>query len=60
MPEGGTSVRYAIRQVPGVVQFSASSRDDALRLARRFAQRQSVDVWHAGEGMIRLLEVYRR
>jgi hypothetical protein len=57
--ESRSAVRYTVRQHPGTVQFSASPRDEAVRLARSFAQKQAVDVWYADNGTHRLLEAYR-
>lgn len=54
-----TRVRYTVRQLPGIVQFSAGVRDNAVRLARGFAQQYGVDVWYCEAGSYRLLEVYR-
>jgi hypothetical protein len=54
------AVTYTVRQVPGVVQFHASARDEALQLARGFAQRSAVDLWSSEDGSYRLLEAYRR
>ncbi len=46
---------YNVRQLPGRAQFTAPSRDEALRLARDFATNQSVDVWSRdGDGYERL------
>ena len=53
-------VRHTVRQHPANAQFSASARDEALRLARAFAQTHAVDVWYSEDGTSRLLEVYRR
>jgi hypothetical protein len=52
-------VRYTVRQLPGIVQFSAAVRDEAVRLARGFGQKYSVDVWYGEPGAFRLLEGYR-
>jgi hypothetical protein len=52
-------VHYTVRQVPGIAQFSATGRDEALRLARAFGQRHAVDVWYSQAGTYRLLEAYR-
>jgi hypothetical protein len=57
--ESMSAVRYTMRQLPGVVQISASTRDEAVRLARSFAQKQAVDIWYAENGTYRLLEAYR-
>jgi hypothetical protein len=58
--EKHSAVRYTIRQLPATVQqLGASSRDEAIRLARGFAQRHGVDLWHSEDGTYRLLEAYR-
>jgi hypothetical protein len=57
--ESNSAVRYTLRQFPGVAQTSASTRDEAVRLARSFAQKRAVDVWYAENGRYRLLEAYR-
>lgn len=52
--------KYTVRQVPGNVQFHASAKDEAIRLARGFAIRAAVDLWYADDGPQRLLlEAYR-
>lgn len=53
------SRRYTIRQLPAAVQISASSRDEAIQVARRFAQVHAVDVWYQDVDSLRLLEAYR-
>ena len=57
--EAESRVHYTVRQLPGIVQFSAGVRDQAVRLARGFAQQYAVDVWYSEAGTYRLLEVYR-
>jgi hypothetical protein len=57
--ESRSAVRYTVRQHPGNVQFSATPRDEAVRLARIFAQTHVVDVWYSENGTHRLLEAYR-
>jgi hypothetical protein len=57
--EAQSRVHYTVRQLPGIVQFSAAVRDEALRLARGFGQKHAVDVWYNEAGTYRLLEVYR-
>lgn len=56
----GSELKYTVRQVPGVVQFHTSVRDDAIRLARSFAQKATVDLWYSDDGTHRLLEAHRR
>ena len=57
--ESRSAVRYTVRQHPGNVQFSATPRDEAVRLARSFAQKHLVDLWYTENGTHRLLEAYR-
>jgi hypothetical protein len=57
--EVGPRVHYTVRQIPGIVQFSSGTRDAALELARKFARRYKVDVWHSERGKYRRLEAYR-
>lgn len=57
--EAEARVHYVVRQLPGMVQFSSGVRDEAVRLARRFAQEYAVDVWYREGGTYRLLEAYR-
>ena len=52
--------KYSVRQVPGDVQFHASVRDEAIRLARGFAVNAAVDLWYADDGAHRLVERYRK
>lgn len=58
--ESAPGTTFTIRQVPGVVQFSACVRDEAVRLARGFARENTVDLWYCEAGSYRLLEIYRR
>jgi hypothetical protein len=57
--EAQSLVHYTVRQLPGIVQFSAGLRDEAVRLARSFGQQYGVDVWYSDAGTYRLLEAYR-
>jgi hypothetical protein len=57
--EAHSRVHYTVRQVPGLVQFSTAVRDEAVGLARNFAQRSGIDMWYCEAGMYRLLEAYR-
>jgi hypothetical protein len=52
--------KFSVRQVPGDVQFHASVRDEAIRLARGFAVKAAVDLWYADDGSHRFLEAYRK
>jgi len=58
--ESRSGQKYSVRQVPGDVQFHASVRDEAIRLARGFAVKAAVDLWYAADGAHRLLEGYRK
>jgi hypothetical protein len=57
--ETHSPTHYTVRQLPGLVAFSTAARDEAVRLARRFAQEHRVDVWYSEDGAYRLLEAYR-
>jgi hypothetical protein len=57
--EAHSRLHYTVRQLPGIVQFSATVRDEALRIARGFCQKYAVNVWYSEAGAYRLLEVYR-
>jgi hypothetical protein len=57
--ESASSGRYTIRQMPAVIQISAASRDEAVQIARRFAQSHAVDIWYQENASLRLLEAYR-
>ena len=57
--EARSPVRFTVRQVPAVVQISASTRDDAMRVARAFALRHALDGWYGDDDGFRLLEAYR-
>jgi hypothetical protein len=52
-------VHYTVRQLPGIVQFSATVLDEALRLATRFARAHAVDVWYWEETGYRLVGAYK-
>ena len=41
--------RYQLSRVPGAGQFTFSTYETALRMARGFAMQHSVDVWYAAE-----------
>ena len=58
--ESRSRVIFTVRQLPGVVQFMTSSRDEAVRLAKGFAMKNAVDVWYCEDGAVRLLDAYRR
>lgn len=57
--EAHSRVHYTVRQLPGIVQFSAAVRDEAMRLARSFGQKHGIDVWYSEDGAYRLLDAYR-
>jgi hypothetical protein len=57
--EAHLRVHYTVRQLPGIVQFSAAVRDEAVRLARSFGQKYGINVWYSDNGTYRLLEAYR-
>lgn len=57
--ETHSRTHYTVRQLPGLVGFSAAVRDEAVRLARTFAQEHRVDLWYSEAGTYRLLEAYR-
>jgi hypothetical protein len=58
--EKDSAIHFTVRQLPATVQqLGASSRDEAIRLARGFAQTQAVDLWYSEDGTYRLLEAYR-
>ena len=58
--EKDSVIRYTVRQLPATgQQLGASSRDEAIRLARGLAQTQAVDLWYSEDGTYRLLEAYR-
>ena len=57
--ESHSRVHYTVRQLPGIVQFSAAVRDEAVRLARSFGQKHAIDVWYSDNGTYGLLEAYR-
>jgi hypothetical protein len=60
-PDSRPGGRHTVRQVPGTIQLSAATRDEALRLARSFAQRHGVDIWqHSDDTSYQSLETYRR
>ncbi len=57
--EAHSRVHYTVRQLPGIVQFSAAVRDEAVRLAGGFGNKFAVDVWYCEGGTYRLLEAHR-
>jgi hypothetical protein len=57
--EARSRVHYTVRQLPGIVQFSAAVRDEAERLGLGFGQRHAVNVWYSEAGCYRLLQAYR-
>jgi hypothetical protein len=57
--ESHSAVRYTVRQLPGVEQIGGSVKDEAVRLARSFAQQHGVDLWYSEYGSYVLLEDFR-
>ena len=57
--ESGFPVTFVIRPVPYAAPLAASTRDAALRVARRLAADSGVDLWYCEHGAYRLLEMYR-
>lgn len=57
--EAHSRVHYTVRQLPGIVQFSAAVREQAELLARGFGQKFKVDVWYRDGGTYRQLEAHR-
>ncbi len=58
--ESMSRVIFTVRQLPGGVQFSAPSREEAIRLVRGFAAKNAVDLWYCEGGTYTLVEAYRR
>lgn len=52
-------IPWMVREIPDAAQFGSSSKDQALQLARGYAQAHRVDVWCNDGGHVRLLERYR-
>jgi hypothetical protein len=57
--ESHSEFKFAVRQLPGVEQFGGSVKDEAIRLARSFAQQHAVDLWYSEDGTYVLLEAFR-
>jgi hypothetical protein len=57
--DSGVQIRFTLRQTPGAAQLHTASRDEAIRIARGFAQQAIVDVWYTNSGSHELLEAYR-
>jgi hypothetical protein len=51
--------RYTIRKIPGEPQILSRTWQQAVHMARRFAQQYRVDVWMAGGLGVRLIASYR-
>jgi hypothetical protein len=58
--ESRPTVKFGVRRVPGVVQFTSVVRDDAVQVGRGFARKHAVDLWYCDGPASRLLERYRR
>jgi hypothetical protein len=52
-------IQWMVRQVPDPAQFGSSSRDQALQLARGYAQAHRLDLWCNDSAGVRLLEQHR-
>jgi hypothetical protein len=50
---------HTVVQFPGLTLASMAAKDDAIELARDFAQLRNVDVWYADHGDRRLIEAFR-
>ena len=50
---------FTVRQLPGPVQFSASTLEEAVGLARSYARRHTLDLWSEEPDGHHLLESYR-
>ena len=50
---------FGVLQMPTKVQFGASTRDEAVGLARSFARSHAVDLWYRETDGYELLERYR-
>ena len=59
IPETRVHVHYTVRQFGEGLQFGATVRDDAVRLAVEFGRARAVDVWYREAGVYRLLEGHR-
>jgi hypothetical protein len=57
--ETNSGGNYSVRQLPGRAQFTAATRDEAIRLARDFAVNQSVNLWSRDGDGYELLEHHR-
>ena len=52
-------LHYTLRQLPGMVQFSANNRDEAVRLALTFAEKYRIDVWYCERGLYHHVDGFR-
>ena len=57
--QGNETPAFGVLQMPTNVQFGASTRDEAIRLARSFARTHAVDLWYREKDAYELLEKYR-
>jgi hypothetical protein len=55
----GSDSPFSVHQVPGEAQFRAPTRNDAIQLARSFAQSHGVDLWYSDQTTCTLLERHR-
>jgi hypothetical protein len=53
------SAAHTVGQHPGEPQFTAASREEALRLAISFARKHAVDVWARDGHAYRRLDTFR-
>jgi len=54
-------VHYTVRQLPGIVQFSTTVGEEAVRLAIGFAEKHTVNIWCTdGGGTYRRLGARKR
>jgi hypothetical protein len=57
--QDGEAPRYTVGQFPGVVQFGASEKKKAVERAKRFAERQAVDLWYCEDGAYSRMGTFR-
>jgi hypothetical protein len=50
---------YTLAQLPARPQLTAPTRDRAMELARSFARKHRVDVWHVNANAADLVDTYR-
>lgn len=57
--ETPSSERYGVRQLPGGLQFTAATKEEALTSAQSFAAAKRVNIWSTDGEAVSLLETYR-